>query len=171
MAASQVYDNLAQYSTCEFSDALVKFGFPSGGLIPDIRRMSHYEGSVSERICGPAYTVQMVLADDEEAPKLNEHFVDTIPDGTVVVVDAPPRRLLIEHRYRLMSDTLLSCHRSLSMHHLSEVKNAVWGGLMTAGAQYRGAKAAIISGRVRDLGSLWTVFNPMPCAHHRVSRA
>jgi regulator of RNase E activity RraA len=30
-------------------------------------------------------------------------------------------------------------------------KNAVWGGLMTAGAQTRGAVAVIISGRCRDL--------------------
>lgn len=34
----------------------------------------------------------------------------------------------------------------------SEVKNAVWGGLMTAGAQSRGALGVIISGRCRDIG-------------------
>ena len=34
---------------------------------------------------------------------------------------------------------------------LPEVKNAVWGGLMSAGAQARGALGVIISGRCRDL--------------------
>jgi regulator of RNase E activity RraA len=32
-----------------------------------------------------------------------------------------------------------------------EAKNAVWGGLMTAGAQARGAIGVVISGRCRDL--------------------
>ena len=32
-----------------------------------------------------------------------------------------------------------------------ESKNAVWGGLMTAGAQARGAAGVIISGRCRDI--------------------
>lgn len=32
-----------------------------------------------------------------------------------------------------------------------EAKNAVWGGLMTAGAKARGAIGVVISGRCRDL--------------------
>lgn len=64
----------------------------------------------------------MVFASDKSAPKLSSHFVDTATPGSVVVVDAPP-----------------------------QAKNAVWGGLMTAGAQARGAVGVIISGRCRDL--------------------
>lgn len=88
---SSSQSNLSQFSTCELSDALIKLGSPNGGLLPDIKRMSHYEGSSIERICGPAYTVQMVLASDKEAPKLSEHFVDTIEEGSIVVIDTPPR--------------------------------------------------------------------------------
>ena len=33
----------------------------------------------------------------------------------------------------------------------AEAKNAVWGGLMTAGAQARGALGVVISGRCRDV--------------------
>ncbi|EIN11669.1 RraA-like protein [Punctularia strigosozonata HHB-11173 SS5] len=73
-------------------------------------------------ICAPAYTVKMVLASDKDAPKSDVHFVDAAPEGHVVVIDAPP-----------------------------QAKNAVWGGLMTAGAQARGAVGVIISGRCRDL--------------------
>lgn len=64
----------------------------------------------------------MVLASDKSAPKLSSHFVDTATPGSIVVIDAPP-----------------------------QAKNAVWGGLMTAGAQSQGAVGVIISGRCRDL--------------------
>ncbi|TBU61635.1 RraA-like protein [Dichomitus squalens] len=76
----------------------------------------------SDRICGPAYTVQMVLGSNKDAPKLSAHFVDTASEGSVIVINTPER-----------------------------VKNAVWGGLMTAGAQSRGALGVVISGRCRDL--------------------
>jgi len=71
---------------------------------------------------GPAYTVQMVKASDTNAPTLESHFVDTVVKGAVVVIDAP-----------------------------RDLPNAVWGGLMTAGAQVRGAKGVVISGRCRDV--------------------
>ncbi|KAF9070081.1 ribonuclease E inhibitor RraA/Dimethylmenaquinone methyltransferase, partial [Rhodocollybia butyracea] len=107
---------LSSYSSCELSDALVKLGVQSGGYIPDINHVS------GKSICGPAYTVKFVYTTDTNAPKLSEHFVDTAPSGSVVVVDAP------QHS-----------------------KNAVWGGLMTAGAQARNTLGVVISGRCRDL--------------------
>ncbi|KAI0075748.1 RraA-like protein [Panus rudis PR-1116 ss-1] len=112
---------LADCSTCEISDALIKLGILHGGHIPDIHMYSPPPPS-NTRISGPAYTVQMVLASDTSAPKPAHHFVDTVPNGSVVVINAPP-----------------------------QVKNAVWGGLMTAGAQVRGALGVVISGRCRDL--------------------
>ncbi|KAI0368350.1 RraA-like protein [Pilatotrama ljubarskyi] len=117
---SAMQTNLAEFSTCEISDALIKLGSPHGGHIPDIHMLSPSDSTT--RICGPAYTVQMVLGSDTTAPKLSTHFVDTAPEGSVVVINAP-----------------------------HAVKNAVWGGLMTAGAQSRGARGVIISGRCRDL--------------------
>ncbi|KAJ3999638.1 ribonuclease E inhibitor RraA/Dimethylmenaquinone methyltransferase [Lentinula boryana] len=107
---------LASFSSCEISDALIKLGVPSGGYIPDI---NHFSG---KPICGPAYTVKFVYSTETDAPKLSEHFVDTAPSGSVIVVEAP-------------------------LH----AKNAVWGGLMTAGAQARNALGVVISGRCRDL--------------------
>ncbi|KAL1680329.1 ribonuclease E inhibitor RraA/Dimethylmenaquinone methyltransferase [Schizophyllum commune] len=110
---------LSELSTCEISDALIKLGVPHGGLLPDIHLKAP---SQDARICGPAYTVKMVLSSDTAAPKLSGHFVDQAPEGSVIVIDAPP-----------------------------ETKNAVWGGLMSAGAQARGALGVVISGRCRDL--------------------
>ncbi|KAF8265462.1 RraA-like protein [Lactarius quietus] len=100
----------SDFSTCEISDALLKLGVPQGGHIPDIHRKGI-------RLCGPAYTVRLVLASERDAPKLQGHFVDLAPEGTVAFVCA---------------------------------QNAVWGGLMTAGARGRGVLGAIVYGRVRD---------------------
>ncbi|KAF4567615.1 hypothetical protein EYR40_006616 [Pleurotus pulmonarius] len=120
-AARSLLSRLAAFSSCEISDALIKLGIPHGGYIPDINMVSPATSS-DIRICGPAYTVQMVLASDKTAPKLEKHFVDTAPEGSIIVIDAPP-----------------------------QVKSAVWGGLMTAGAQARSAKGVVISGRCRDV--------------------
>ena len=80
--------SIAHFSTCEISDALIKLGSPHGGYMPDIDLVSSLPADTS--VCGPAYTVQMVLASDEGAPKLTEHFVDTATSGSVIVIAAPP---------------------------------------------------------------------------------
>ncbi|KAI0746010.1 RraA-like protein [Earliella scabrosa] len=118
--SSDIQTKLAGFSTCEISDAMIKLGSSNGGYIPDINMLSPTD--TNTRVCGPAYTVQMVLGSNKDAPKLSAHFVDTAPSGSVIVINAPDR-----------------------------VKNAVWGGLMTAGAKSRGALGVVISGRCRDL--------------------
>lgn len=80
---------LASFSTCEISDALIKLSVPHGGHIPDIHMVSPAASNSNVRICSPAYTVQMVHASDTMAPKPEAHFVDTAPEGSVVVIDAP----------------------------------------------------------------------------------
>jgi len=114
------YPTLSRFSSCELSDALIKLGLPHGGHIPDIHMLSPSDPET--RICGPAYTVKMVLGSDTTAPKLNKHFVDEAPPDFVIVIDAP-----------------------------SQAKSAVWGGLMSAGAISRGCLGVVISGRCRDL--------------------
>lgn len=99
----------------------MKLGVPGGGHIPDIRMLSP-SPSGETRICAPAYTVQMVLASDKDAPKPAQHFVDSATEGSIIVIDVPP-----------------------------QAKNAAWVGLMTAGAQARRARGVVISGRCRDL--------------------
>ncbi|KAI6040306.1 ribonuclease E inhibitor RraA/Dimethylmenaquinone methyltransferase [Pisolithus marmoratus] len=114
-------NTLSDFSSCEISDALIKLGIPHGGHIPDISVFSP-RPPASSKICAPAYTVKMVLVNDNTSPRLSAHFVDTVTPGSVIVIAAPPG-----------------------------IKNAVWGGLMTAGAKARGAVGVIISGRCRDL--------------------
>ncbi|KAF9955635.1 hypothetical protein BGZ72_003555 [Mortierella alpina] len=67
-------------------------------------------------------SAMMVPVSDTEAPKPDQHFVDAIPEGTVVCI-SQPRNMV----------------------------NAVWGGLMTARAQIKGALGVIVDGRIRDL--------------------
>ncbi|KAG9316620.1 ribonuclease E inhibitor RraA/Dimethylmenaquinone methyltransferase [Chiua virens] len=121
--------SLSTFSTCEISDALIKLGSPHGGYIPDIHIQS--PSNTDTRICGPAYTVQMVRTSDQTAPKLSDHFVDTATPQSVIVINAPPRVPNVDDD--------------------PGTKNAVWGGLMTAGAQAREAVGVVISGRCRDL--------------------
>lgn len=86
--STHLIERLSEFSACEISDALIKLGYPNGGHIPDIHLVLPL-GS-SQKICGPAYTVQMVFTLDTSAPKLSSHFVDTAPTGTVIVINAPP---------------------------------------------------------------------------------
>ncbi|TCD70318.1 hypothetical protein EIP91_003947 [Steccherinum ochraceum] len=155
---------LALFSTCELSDALIKLGVPSGGYIPDMHMYSPgpqagTSSSETIRLCGPAYTVQMVFSTDTTSPKLTAHFVDTVPTNTVVVVSAPSGELQLAvpsflYLRRTPASTLLitvSLTPNFRTPINTEAKNAVWGGLMTAGAQSRGALGVVISGRCRDL--------------------
>jgi regulator of RNase E activity RraA len=91
MSTTSSSATLSQYSSCEISDALLKLGLPHGGHIPDIHMFSPSATSSEVKICGPAYTVKMVLSSNKTAPKLSEHFVDTAPEGSVIVIDVPPR--------------------------------------------------------------------------------
>jgi len=111
----------SDFSTCEVSDALLKLGVPHGGHIPDIHRISPESASAGIRLCGPAYTVRLVMAFENNPKQLQGHFIDLAPEGTVAFLRGSP-----------------------------SAQNAVWGGLMTAGAQARGVLGAIVSGRVRD---------------------
>ncbi|CEH13487.1 Ribonuclease E inhibitor RraA/Dimethylmenaquinone methyltransferase [Ceraceosorus bombacis] len=120
--ASSIIASLLRFSTCEVSDALIKLKHPTGGLLPGLDMFSPSHLSGETRICGPAFTVQMVEGSDKDAPKPEQHFVDAAERDSVMVISAP-----------------------------SEVRSAVWGGLMTARAQARGVKGIVIDGRCRDL--------------------
>ncbi|GAA5795392.1 ribonuclease E inhibitor RraA/Dimethylmenaquinone methyltransferase [Helicostylum pulchrum] len=116
-------EELKKYSTCEIADALLKLGQgPWGGYIPDIELWSPAYCQGDTRIVGPAFTVKMVEKSDTTSPTPKEHFVDAAHEGSIIVISAPP-----------------------------DVKNAVWGGLMSARAKAKGVKGVVIDGRVRDL--------------------
>ncbi|KAK4053151.1 hypothetical protein OIV83_001886 [Microbotryomycetes sp. JL201] len=120
-------DQLAQlkrFTTCEVSDALTKLAQPGGGYLADLDLFTPTT-AVPQTIVGEAYTVKMVDQKQAEAPKLKEHWVDTAPRDSVIVISSPPY-----------------------------VKSASLGGLLAAGAQVRGVQAVVIDGRCRDLAEI-----------------
>ncbi|KAF9372170.1 hypothetical protein CPB97_001416 [Podila verticillata] len=122
MSSSTNTSKPAFYSSCDVADALLVLGHPAAGYVPDLHLWSPEYKTGNTRLFGPAYTVQMVPVTDTAAPKPDQHFVDAIPEGSVVCISQP-----------------------------AHMVNAVWGGLMTTRAQVKGALGVIVDGRIRDL--------------------
>ncbi|KIW47399.1 uncharacterized protein PV06_00097 [Exophiala oligosperma] len=80
---------LQQYSTCDISDALTMLGSPHGGCLPDISMWSPQRQEGHTRIAGPAYTVHFVRRGTEPST-IKEHYIDSVPAGTVIFISAPP---------------------------------------------------------------------------------
>ncbi|KAF9586655.1 hypothetical protein BGW38_000029 [Lunasporangiospora selenospora] len=132
------------YASCDVADALLALGLPHGGYIPDIHLWSpeFKAGNTRGIYCrdfrepiAPALVLlltvpafippqppSMVSVKETDAPKPDQHFVDAAPAGSVICISQP-----------------------------SNMVNAVWGGLMTARAQAKGALGVIVDGRIRDL--------------------
>jgi regulator of RNase E activity RraA len=83
---------------------------------------SPHQQSGETRLFGPAYTVQMVDANDTTSPKPSQHFVDGISKDEVVFISQP-----------------------------KGFYSACWGGLMSTRAKYLGAQGVIVDGNFRDL--------------------
>ncbi|KAI9260827.1 ribonuclease E inhibitor RraA/Dimethylmenaquinone methyltransferase [Sporodiniella umbellata] len=133
-------EKLKSFSTCEIADALLKLGHrPWGGYIPDIDMLSPVHCQGNLRIVGPAYTVKMVHKEDTESPTPKEHFADMADPESIIVISAPP-----------------------------DVKNAVWGGLMTARAKAKKVKGVVVDGRVRDLNEHRQMGFPVFAKSHSV---
>ncbi|TPX12177.1 uncharacterized protein E0L32_007063 [Thyridium curvatum] len=112
---------LQDYTTCDVSDALCKLKFRNGGFLSGLTMWSPQRQDGPTKIVGPAYTVKYVRLDDP-SPKHPTHYIDSVPEGSVVFVSCPPK-----------------------------VPNAVYGGLMSTRAQASKAVGSVIDGRFRDL--------------------
>ncbi|SCZ96696.1 BZ3500_MvSof-1268-A1-R1_C044g00127 [Microbotryum saponariae] len=139
---SHLLDALKQLSTCEasrsISDALVKLQIPSGGHVPDLQPFGANPTSAKDRLVGEVFTVQMVDANDSQAPKLDGgHFVDQALPGSIVFISSP--------------------------HH---IKSASLGGLLAAGLHVKGVQAVFIDGRCRDLPEIRTLGMPVWASSH-----
>ena len=122
MVAASAVSELAQYSSCEVADALIKLRLPHGGYLPGLELYSPQPMAGATSVCGPAFTVRMVWQSEEHAPRLSKHFMDVAERDSIMLISAP-----------------------------SSARSAVWGGLMTARAQSVGVRGVVIDGRCRDL--------------------
>ncbi|KAG0085853.1 hypothetical protein BGZ92_008653 [Podila epicladia] len=89
MSSSTNTSKPAFYSSCDVADALLVLGHPDAGYVPDLHLWSPEYKAGNTRLFGPAYTVQMVPVTDTTAPKPDQHFVDAIPEGSVVCISQP----------------------------------------------------------------------------------
>lgn len=118
---------LTQYSPCDVSDALVKFGFKNGGFFPNLTRFS----PSSTTVVGTAYTVLYAPLDDPR-PAVKGGYIDSVPKGSVVCVALVKELQTAGAPY-------------------TKVNNALYGGLMSTRAKYLGASGSVVFGRIRDL--------------------
>ncbi|CAO3631900.1 unnamed protein product [Cunninghamella echinulata] len=91
------------------------------------------------KIIGPAFTVKFVHKEDTSSPTPDQHFVDAATEGSVMVISVPP-----------------------------DVKNACWGGLMSARAMAKNVQGVIIDGRIRDLSEQRQLKFPLFAKSHSI---
>ncbi|OAV88595.1 hypothetical protein PTTG_01515 [Puccinia triticina 1-1 BBBD Race 1] len=121
--SSDIIRQIGRFSSCDIADALIRLKHPSGGYLPDINlQTANHTDSIPSKLCGEAFTVEMVPVTDTDSPHLTQQYVDAGVTDTVMVISSP-----------------------------ANSKSAVWGGLMTARAKIKGIKGVVIDGRCRDL--------------------
>ncbi|ANB14510.1 hypothetical protein AWJ20_2105 [Sugiyamaella lignohabitans] len=121
---------LETYSACDVADALVKNGLADGGFIPHLVQQSP-ERPPETAVTGPAYTVLYAPIDDPR-PAVASHYIDSAPEGSVVVLATTP-------------DTQLSTAP------YTTINNALYGGLMSTRAKFLGCKGSVVLGKIRDI--------------------
>ena len=106
----------------QIGDALVKLKVPYGGYLHGLKMFSPEQQAGETKIFGPAYTVQLVDANNTAAPKPPKHFADGVEKDCVVFISQP-----------------------------KGFYSACWGGLMSTRAKYLGAQGVVVDGCFRDI--------------------
>lgn len=143
--------NLAVYTSCDISDALVKLKVPGGGFIADLHLYAAPHNDQREGhtpTIAAASTVLFVpkgnTSQAESLPPSNisqdTHWADITPPGTVVVIQQPDGQ-----------------------------KNAVCGGIMALRMKVREARGIVVAGRARDIDELKSTGLPVRCQSRTMS--
>ncbi|KAL2037588.1 hypothetical protein N7G274_009701 [Stereocaulon virgatum] len=122
MARERIIQALRPFTTCDVSDALLKLSHPHGGFLSNLTMWSPKRQEGPTKIIGHAYTVKYVRKNHGTDPKPQGHYIDSIPPPSIIFISSPPN-----------------------------IPNAVYGGLMSARAQYSNAAGTVVDGRIRDL--------------------
>ncbi|ODV83124.1 hypothetical protein CANARDRAFT_30218 [[Candida] arabinofermentans NRRL YB-2248] len=134
MNVSHVLKRLSQFTSCDVSDALVKYGVSNGGYIPNLTLQSTNNNN-NKTMVGTAYTVLFASRDDPEyleVPELKGGYIDNIPENSVLVIGTTLNLQKLNAPY-------------------TKVNNALYGGLMSTRAQYLKSSGTVVIGRIRDL--------------------
>lgn len=120
-----MFRKLANYSICDISDGLVKYGEKDGGFIPNL-----IQQSTTDTVIGKAYTVLYAPVSDPR-PEIKEGYIDTVPKDSMLILGLPKEYQMINYPF-------------------VKINNALYGGLMSTRAQYLECQGSIILGRIRD---------------------
>ncbi|OBT81725.1 hypothetical protein VE02_09240 [Pseudogymnoascus sp. 03VT05] len=131
---------LSTYTACDISDALLLLSLPHGGFIPDLHPTSPPPNStpliaLASTLLYLPLTPPPPASTPSPAPPSNipagSHWTDLVPEGTILIQAGP-----VSHA-------------------------AMLGGILAMRLKYRGVKAVIAHGRVRDVGEIREVELPV----------
>ena len=129
LSLKEIITFLSRYTPCDISDSLNKHGFADGGFIPNLKNQSPVIATTSA--VGQAYTVLYAPKSDPR-PAIKQSYIDNVPQDSIVVLGLPLEAQLTTAPY-------------------VKLNNAMYGGLMSTRAQYRGSNGSVVLGRIRDL--------------------
>ncbi|ODQ79897.1 hypothetical protein BABINDRAFT_161567 [Babjeviella inositovora NRRL Y-12698] len=128
----KVLQTLTQFTPCDVSDALVKFGDKSGGYFPNLTNYS--SPSDGSSVSGKAFTVLYAPLSDPR-PAVAFNYIDCIPspaDERILVIGLTPNLQTANAPYHTLT-------------------NALYGGLMSTRANYVKCRGSVVFGRIRDV--------------------
>lgn len=147
--SGDIIAQLAQYSACDISDALLKLKVPGAGYIADLVAYSPQQGcraTEPQVTIAPVFTVLFApkeRSSDDGLPAKNipkdSHWVDLIQPGTFAVLKQPPGQT-----------------------------NAICGGILALRMKVREAAGIMAAGRVRDLDELRSTDLPVSFPHRHL---
>lgn len=129
LSLKEIITFLTRFTPCDVSDSLNKHGIADGGFIPNVTNQSPVTATTSA--VGQAYTVLYAPKSDPR-PAVKQSYIDEVPKDSIVVLGLPLEAQLASAPY-------------------VKLNNAMYGGLMSTRAQYRGANGSVVLGRIRDL--------------------
>jgi regulator of RNase E activity RraA len=147
--SGDIIAQLAQYSACDISDALLKLKVAGAGYIADLVAYSPQQGgqvTESQVNIAPVFTILFApkeQSSDDGLPSKNipkdSHWADIIQPGTFAVLKQPPGQT-----------------------------NAVCGGIMALRMKVRRVTGIMVAGRVRDLDELRSTALPVSSPRHHL---
>ncbi|KAK8254274.1 DlpA domain-containing protein [Phyllosticta capitalensis] len=140
MSAEQ-FQNLAKYTACDVSDALLKLNVPGAGFLADIAPVK----SKTPRVVAPASTILFAPKTSPSFPKPVGPKPDPDPpsngDGSKISPGTPYADLVKQDTIAVLSQP-------------EGQVCAVVGGINAVRMEQLGAKGVLVSGRVRDVEAL-----------------
>lgn len=118
-----------KYTSCDAADAMVAVGDANdGGAVPFVYQQS---GKPGVTVAGPAYTVEYAPLSDPR-PAVSGHYIDSVPAGAIVLIT-----------------TAADCQIDYAPY--TNLRNSLYGGLMSTRAKYLGAAGTVVLGLIRDI--------------------